>query len=186
RGSHSGRWLDHQPAARDALNLPRHRPQRKDIAAHRLLREVFFDIADLAALRLDDDIIVAGLGYGSSGDYRRQPRAAAGSNPAIGPIEENLWSCPLNALGQFSRHFFDQASQASLVKIAKIVGAPKNPKKLRFTDVVFFGSNRDYLLGRNVDTSCRNLALIKLAMTNGAHSGSAFEQIVYRHREEPP
>src|SRR5262249_58022124 len=123
RGSHSGRWLDHQPAARDALNLPRHRPQRKDIAAHRLLREVFFDIADLAALRLDDDIIVAGLGYGSSGDYRRQPRAAAGAHPAIGPLEENLWSFFLNPPAQFGGHFFDQASQARLALPAKILGA---------------------------------------------------------------
>src|SRR5208337_3569299 len=44
RRRHPGRRLDHQAAARDALNLPRHRAEREHVAARRLLRKVLLDV----------------------------------------------------------------------------------------------------------------------------------------------
>src|ERR1019366_10314054 len=91
RRRHPGRRLDHQAPARDTLNLPGHRAEGEHVAARRLLREVLLDIADLAALGLDHDVVVAGFGDRSARGDGREAGGSARADAGVDAIEENLW-----------------------------------------------------------------------------------------------
>src|SRR5262249_22659131 len=93
-----------QSAARDAPDLPRHRAQRKHVAADRFLGEVLFDVADLASFGLDHNIVVARFRNRSARNYRRKPCTTARTHPAIGRIEVDLRLRALDALRELRGH----------------------------------------------------------------------------------
>ncbi len=187
RRRHPGRRLDHQAPARDSLDLPRHRAEREHVAARRLLREVLLDVADLAALRLDHDVVVAGFGNRSARGDRRQIRAdRRGRTRASTRSKKIFGAAPMIRSGYLGGHLFEQMPQFGRVEIAEVVRAAEQAQQLGLRDFVFLGGDRDDLLRRDVDASRRNFHFVEMPGANRAHRRAAFEQIVGRQREEAP
>ena len=186
RRRHPRRRLDHQAAARDALNLPRHRAEREHVAARRLLREVLLDVADLAALGLDHDVVVAGFGNRSARGDGRQARGTARANAGVDAIEENFRRRAHDSFGQIGGKLFQQMTQSAVVKIAEVVRAAQHAQQLGLGDFLFLGGDCDDLLRRDVGASHRDFHFVEMTAANRAHRRAAFEQIVGGEREEAP
>src|ERR1019366_7595230 len=184
RRRHPGRRLDHQAPARDTLNLPGHRAEREHVAARRFLREILFDIADLAALGLDHDVVVAGFGDRSARGDGREAGGSARADAGVDAIEENLWRRAHDFFRKLGRELFQKMTHFMGVEIAEVVGAAQHAQQLGFGDFLFLGGNCDDLLRRDIGASHRDFHFVEMPAANRAHRRAAFEQIVGGQREE--
>ena len=186
RRRHPGRGLDQETVARDSQHPPRHRAEREDVAAGRLLGEVFLDVADLAPLRLDHDVEVAAFGNCAARGDRGHPRAAPRAHARADPIVEDFRRRALDPRRQFRRHLLEQMGERGAIELAEVVRATQQAQQVGFANRVVFGRDRDDLLRRDVEASRRNLDLVEPAVANRAHRGGALEQVVECEREQAP
>ena len=174
---------DSHDARCDAPNLPGVRAEQEDVAGHRLDGPVLVHAADERVIGLDDDAVVADLGYGAARGQRGETRAGTAADLTVDGIVEHIAAARAPARLHSSRHEVDHLVEhlarqvgvrsSTAHDVVQLVGSP-----FARTDL------GDKLLGENIERPDRELDGVELAGSQRAEQGGALDELVACERIE--
>ncbi len=155
----------------------------EDVAAHALDGEILVDRADDLALRLQQDLIIRGVGDGAPAGDRRQPRPAPPAQAAVHRVMVEEGAAPAapgaEALGQHG----DQRVEVRAGQ-APIGPGPAESGVEGFLPPILGRGLGDDLLGQHVERLRGNREPVELAALDALQQRRAFHQLVAGQREE--
>ena len=160
-----------------AQDPPRGVAELEDVSAVGLDRPVFVDRAHERPFGLLADLVVRGVGDGTTGEQRGHARALGGQEPAADAVtmEERAPALAVDA---------DDLVQVFFSKVAIRPGPARQLEELRFQPLLGH-AGRDHLLGEDVEGGRRLGCAVEDALADAAEERRRFDQLVQRQGEHP-
>ena len=117
--------LDPDRPALDPLNAIGRVAELEDVARHALDGEILVDGADDLILRLEQDLVVGGVGNRAAGGERGRSRAAPATQDVIDPVAMNERATPAPARGEAFGQHADDGIEVATRELAERPGAPQ-------------------------------------------------------------
>ncbi|MBV6412664.1 MAG: hypothetical protein OMOMHJEC_00447 [Xanthomonadales bacterium] len=180
----SARVLDPHLALADAADAVALVAELKHIARQAFDREVLVDRADADALRLQQHLVVGGVGDRAAAGQRGHARAATGAQHAVDRVAVQVRGARPAAGGvALGQHPHQRAVVlARQPRIGKCAAHPFVQRALRALAARDFG---DDLLRQHVQRRLRHAQGLQFAAADRGEQGDAFDQVVARGREQP-
>ena len=171
--------------ALDPLNAIRRVAKLKNIARHALDGEILVHRADGLVLRLEQHLVVGGVGDRAAGGERGRPRAAPSAQNAIDRIAMDERAAAAPAGGEaLAQHAHDR------IEIPSRQGAER-PRaaqpiiELRLRPILR-GHFCNDLLREHIERPLWDRQAVKLSATDAVEKGRALDEIVARERKQAP
>ena len=152
--------------------------------ARRLLREILLNVADLAALRFDHDVVIATFRNRTARGQRCEPRTAPRAHVHGYAVMKNFRRRTRDPLRRRRRHLIEQPHEPIAFEGREIVGAAQHLEQIAVRDFLLFGSNRDDLLRQHIHSQRRHFNLVHPTRVDRTHGRRTFDQVVEVEREE--
>ena len=168
--------IGHADDARlDAENLPRVCAELHDVAALRLDGEILVEGTDVRSVRLEEDLIVARVRYGSAGGERRDPRTLRRTHATVDAVtvKKGMPASSVESNG---------GVELAAPEIAIRPGPCKAPEELALVPC-FRNARCNDLLGEDVERSSRNWCAVEHASIDREEQGLGLGELIDGQRK---
>ena len=164
-------------------HTPRRVAELKDVARHRLDREVLVQGADERVARIDDDPVVRDLGDRAARGLREQPRAAAAAHQAVDFVAMDQRGAAAAPRREAVRRHREHGVEVASLEVAIRPRAAHEREQLVF-GVLAAARFGDDLLREHVQRRIVRDDRVQFAAPDGPEQRRALDQIVARRRKD--
>ncbi len=181
----AARVLDPHRSAFDAQDAIGRVAELEDVALQAFDGEVLVDAADDVVVRLQQHLIVGGVGDRAAGGERGGAGAAPGAQNAMDRVAMNESGAPPVAGREPLREHAHDRVEVGARQGAERPRAPQPLIKRRLVPILRRDLGDD-LLGYDVERLVRDREPIEFAAPHAVEQGRAFHEVVSGEREQPP
>ena len=179
------RVLDADAALLDAQDAVRDVAELEDVALQALDREVLVHRADELRLRLEDHLVVGGVGDGAAGGDRGEARAAAAADALVDGVVVDERAVAAAAGAVALRQHAHQLLELRARQIAVRVGAAAQREQRRARPTRCAAASATICCASTSSGLSRHAQAVELAAPHRRQQRRALDQVVARQREQP-